>query len=107
MPAAGPRRVTIQDVARDAGVSVSAVSKVLRNAYGVSGCGRRSTRRSEPWATVPTRQHAPHLVGLGHERFVYTGHPSGGLRKPHVLSFQRFAESGDLSQLRTVRVTVP
>jgi LacI family transcriptional regulator len=30
------RRVTIQDVAREAGVSVSAVSKVLRDAYGVS-----------------------------------------------------------------------
>jgi LacI family transcriptional regulator len=30
------RRVTIQDVAREAGVSVSAVSKVVRDAYGVS-----------------------------------------------------------------------
>lgn len=30
------RRATIQDVARQAGVSVSAVSKVLRQAYGVS-----------------------------------------------------------------------
>jgi LacI family transcriptional regulator len=30
------RRTTIQDVATSAGVSVSAVSKVLRNAYGVS-----------------------------------------------------------------------
>jgi LacI family transcriptional regulator len=30
------RRATIHDVAREAGVSVSAVSKVLRNAYGVS-----------------------------------------------------------------------
>jgi LacI family transcriptional regulator len=35
-PAAEPRRVTIQDVARHAEVSVSAVSKVLRDAYGVS-----------------------------------------------------------------------
>jgi LacI family transcriptional regulator len=33
---AGSRRVTIQDVATEAGVSVSAVSKVLRDAYGVS-----------------------------------------------------------------------
>ena len=29
-------RVTIRDVAEDAGVSTSAVSKVLRDAYGVS-----------------------------------------------------------------------
>ncbi len=34
--ASGVRRVTIQDVAREARVSVSAVSKVLRDAYGVS-----------------------------------------------------------------------
>src|SRR3954468_18242981 len=31
-----PARATIQDVAREAGVSASAVSKVLRQAYGVS-----------------------------------------------------------------------
>jgi LacI family transcriptional regulator len=35
VPAPG-RRATIQDVARTAGVSVSAVSKVVRDAYGVS-----------------------------------------------------------------------
>ena len=35
-PTAESRRATIQDVARQAGVSVSAVSKVLRDAYGVS-----------------------------------------------------------------------
>ncbi|MET0704335.1 MAG: LacI family DNA-binding transcriptional regulator [Mycobacterium sp.] len=35
LPASG-RRVTIQEVARTAGVSVSAVSKVVREAYGVS-----------------------------------------------------------------------
>ncbi|WP_425826596.1 LacI family DNA-binding transcriptional regulator [Streptomyces fractus] len=34
--AARARRVTIQDVAREAGVSRSAVSKVLRDAYGIS-----------------------------------------------------------------------
>jgi LacI family transcriptional regulator len=35
-PDATGRRVTIQDVAQEAGVSVSAVSKVVRDAYGVS-----------------------------------------------------------------------
>ena len=35
-PRVDARRATIIDVAREAGVSVSAVSKVLRNAYGVS-----------------------------------------------------------------------
>jgi len=35
-PSSDFRRVTINDVAREAGVSVSAVSKVLRDAYGIS-----------------------------------------------------------------------
>jgi LacI family transcriptional regulator len=35
-PTLDSRRATIHDVAREAGVSVSAVSKVLRNAYGIS-----------------------------------------------------------------------
>ncbi|XVQ09390.1 LacI family DNA-binding transcriptional regulator [Spirillospora sp. CA-255316] len=35
-PSSESRRVTIQDVAKEAQVSVSAVSKVLRDAYGVS-----------------------------------------------------------------------
>jgi LacI family transcriptional regulator len=40
-PRAESRRVTIQDVASEAQVSVSAVSKVLRDAYGVSPQMRR------------------------------------------------------------------
>lgn len=193
--------MTIQDVAREAGVSVSAVSKVLRGAYGVSAqmqekvnavigslgyrphTGARAMRgrsytigvmlvdlsspfhsevaegvgaelessayqeilivaglpaerqrqgiealvdqqvdglvliapcTSMEWleelaASVPTvvvarhggaanfdtvvdddyggaRLMVDHLVGLGHERVVYTGHPSEGLTRPHVLS---------------------
>jgi LacI family transcriptional regulator len=41
-----PGRVTIRDVAQDAGVSVAAVSKVLRNAYGVSDTLRDKVRAS-------------------------------------------------------------
>jgi LacI family transcriptional regulator len=40
------QRVTIRDVARDAGVSVAAVSKVLRDAYGVSDALRTKVRAS-------------------------------------------------------------
>jgi DNA-binding LacI/PurR family transcriptional regulator len=39
-------RVTIRDVAEDAGVSVAAVSKVLRDAYGVSDALRAKVRAS-------------------------------------------------------------
>lgn len=47
-PVAGrrPGRVTIKDVAADAGVSVAAVSKVLRDAYGVSDALRTRVRAS-------------------------------------------------------------
>lgn len=41
-----PGRVTIRDVAHDAGVSVAAVSKVLRDAYGVSDSLRERVRAS-------------------------------------------------------------
>jgi len=40
------RRVTIREVAEDAGVSVAAVSKVLRDAYGVSDSLRAKVRAS-------------------------------------------------------------
>ncbi len=41
-----PGRVTIREVALDAGVSVAAVSKVLRDAYGVSDALREKVRAS-------------------------------------------------------------
>ncbi|AJY47749.1 LacI family DNA-binding transcriptional regulator [Martelella endophytica] len=41
-----PSRVTIRTVAADAGVSVAAVSKVLRNAYGVSEALRENVMQS-------------------------------------------------------------
>lgn len=43
---APPRRVTIVDVARHARVSTTAVSKVLRNAYGASPEMRAKVRRA-------------------------------------------------------------
>ena len=42
----GSDRITIKDVATDAGVSVAAVSKVLRDAYGVSDSLRSRVRAS-------------------------------------------------------------
>ncbi len=41
-----PQRITIKDVAKDAEVSFSAVSKVLRNAYGVSDALREKVNAS-------------------------------------------------------------
>ena len=41
-------RVTIRTVAEDAGVSVAAVSKVLRDAYGVSEALRAKVRAQLP-----------------------------------------------------------
>jgi LacI family transcriptional regulator len=50
------RRVTIADVARHAGVSTAAVSKVLRNAYGVSNGMSQRVRSS--MAELGYRPHA-------------------------------------------------
>jgi LacI family transcriptional regulator, galactose operon repressor len=54
-PNGSGRRVTIQDVARTAGVSVSAVSKVVREAYGVS-----PQMRSRVTAAIDQLGYRPH-----------------------------------------------
>jgi LacI family transcriptional regulator, galactose operon repressor len=54
-PTAESRRATIQDVARQAGVSVSAVSKVLRDAYGVS-----PQMRAKVTAAIERLEYRPH-----------------------------------------------
>ncbi|MEU6227997.1 LacI family DNA-binding transcriptional regulator [Streptomyces sp. NPDC047042] len=54
--AGGSKRVTIADVARSAGVSTSAVSKVLTNAYGVSPAMRERVRTA--MAELGYRPHA-------------------------------------------------
>jgi LacI family transcriptional regulator len=66
-PASGPRRVTINDVARHAGVSTSAVSKVLRNAYGVSDAMRERVR-----AAMETLEYRPHAAARGMRGRTYT-----------------------------------
>ena len=50
--------MTIRDVAEDAGVSVAAVSKVLRDAYGVSEQLRGKVR-----ASIDRLGYRPHAAG--------------------------------------------
>jgi LacI family transcriptional regulator len=61
------RRVTIQDVANEAGVSVSAVSKVLRDAYGVS-----PQMRANVTATIERLGYRPHAGARGMRGRSYT-----------------------------------
>lgn len=60
-------RVTIRDVAGDAGVSVAAVSKVLRDAYGVSEQLRARVR-----ASMETLGYRPHAAARGMRGQTYT-----------------------------------
>lgn len=60
-------RVTIKTVAEDAGVSVSAVSKVLRDAYGVSQPLRERVR-----ASMEKLGYRPHAAARGMRGQTYT-----------------------------------
>ena len=60
-------RVTIRDVAEDAGVSVAAVSKVLREAYGVS-----AALRAKVEASVKKLGYRPHAAARGMRGQTYT-----------------------------------
>lgn len=60
-------RVTIRDVAEDAGVSVAAVSKVLRDAYGVS-----DALRAKVQASMQTLAYRPHAAARGMRGQTYT-----------------------------------
>ncbi len=60
-------RVTIRDVAGDAGVSVAAVSKVLRDAYGVS-----ETLRTKVKASIERLGYRPHAAARGMRGQTYT-----------------------------------
>jgi DNA-binding LacI/PurR family transcriptional regulator len=61
------RRVTIREVAEDAGVSVAAVSKVLRDAYGVSDALRAKVR-----ASMERLGYRPHAAARGMRGQTYT-----------------------------------
>jgi len=60
-------RVTIRTVAEDAGVSVAAVSKVLRDAYGVSDAMRLKVRQS-----MDKLSYRPHAAARGMRGQTYT-----------------------------------
>jgi LacI family transcriptional regulator len=61
------RRVTIVDVARHAAVSTTAVSKVLRNAYGVSPTMRAKVQRA-----IAELGYRPHAAARGLRGQTYT-----------------------------------
>uniref|UniRef100_A0AAU3HU03 LacI family transcriptional regulator n=1 Tax=Streptomyces sp. NBC_01393 TaxID=2903851 RepID=A0AAU3HU03_9ACTN len=68
--AAEPRqnkRVTITDVARHAGVSIAAVSKVLNNAYGVSPAMHEKVQ-----AAITALDYRPHAAARGMRGRTYT-----------------------------------
>jgi LacI family transcriptional regulator len=67
IPVQSSRRVTIQDVAAEAEVSVSAVSKVLRDAYGVS-----PAMRANVTAAIEKLGYRPHAGARGMRGRSYT-----------------------------------
>ena len=66
-PSAPPRRVTIVDVARHARVSTTAVSKVLRNAYGTSPAMQAKVR-----AAIAELGYRPYAAARGLRGQTYT-----------------------------------
>src|SRR2546430_11061735 len=69
-PSAPPRRITIVDVARHAQVSTTAVSKVLRNAYGASPAMRAKVRQAiaelgyRPYAAARGMRGQTYTIGV-------------------------------------------
>lgn len=74
------KRVTIRTVAEDAGVSVAAVSKVLRNSYGVS-----TQMRERVEASMAKLEYRPHMAARGLRGKTYTiGLLQNDLRNPYL-----------------------
>ena len=67
VPRKKTERVTIRTVAEDAGVSVAAVSKVLRDAYGVS-----EALRGKVQASMEKLGYRPHAAARGMRGQTYT-----------------------------------
>src|SRR3954469_18797505 len=70
-----PRRVTIADVASHAQVSTTAVSKVIRNAYGVS-----PSMRDRVKAAIEDLGYRPHAAARAMRGRTFTI----GLMLPHI-----------------------
>jgi LacI family transcriptional regulator len=70
LPSAAHRRITIVDVARHANVSTTAVSKVLRNAYGASPAMRAKVRHAidelgyRPYAAARGLRGRTYTIGV-------------------------------------------
>ena len=74
------KRVTIRTVAEDADVSVAAVSKVLRNSYGVS-----ERMRAKVEASIKKLGYRPHMAARGMRGRSYTvGVLQTDLRNPYI-----------------------
>lgn len=74
------KRVTIRTVAEDAGVSVAAVSKVLRNSYGVS-----ERMREKVQASMNKLGYRPHMAARGLRGKTFTiGLLQNDLRNPYL-----------------------
>ena len=71
----GTRAATIEDVAREAGVSRAAVSKVIRNAYGVS-----PSMRDRVTAAIEALDYRPRVAARAMRGSSFTL----GIEMPHI-----------------------
>lgn len=102
------KRITIRTVAEDADVSVAAVSKVLRNSYGVS-----ERMRAKVEASIEKLGYRPHMAARGMRGRSYTvGILQTDLRNPYIPDiydgiFEGFQGTGIQPLLGVGRSMVP